>query len=104
MTEMITGQTAAGTGVIPSFADVPLRSEEPRHTEGPAADSAPASAAEHIAAAAAAHGYTAEQLDWHTPENIVVKPLFTSADRDVAVSAGYPLDSFPGAAPFIRGP
>ena len=110
MTEMITGQAAVGTGAIPSFAEIPLHSGSSpdsgvsRHTERPTANAAAASAAEHIAAAAAAHGYTAEQLDWHTPENIVVKPLFTSADRDAAVSAGYPLDSLPGAAPFIRGP
>jgi len=86
------------TGAIPSFADVPLRS---RRKADPPVISA---AAEHIAEAAAAHGYTAEQLDWHTPENIVVKPLYTGADRDAAVKAGYPLDSFPGEPPFIRGP
>ncbi|MFZ4372132.1 MAG: methylmalonyl-CoA mutase [Mycobacterium sp.] len=86
------------TGAIPSFADVPLRS---RRKADPPVISA---AAEHIAAAAAAHGYTAEQLDWHTPENILVKPLYTGADRDAAVKAGYPLDSFPGEPPFIRGP
>jgi len=86
------------TGAIPSFANVPLRSR--RKTDPPMIPAA----AEHIAAAAAAHGYTAEQLDWHTPENIVVKPLYTGADRDAAVKAGYPLDSFPGEPPFIRGP
>jgi len=86
------------TGAIPSFADVPLRS---RRKADPPVISA---AVEHIAEAAAAHGYTAEQLDWHTPENIVVKPLYTGADRDAAVKAGYPLDSFPGEPPFIRGP
>ncbi|MEI6698213.1 MAG: methylmalonyl-CoA mutase [Mycobacteriaceae bacterium] len=96
MTEMIS--PATGTGAIPSFADVPLRSRQ--KTEPPVI----AAAAEHIAAAAAAHGYTAEQLDWHTPENIVVKPLYTGADRDAAVAAGYPVDSFPGEPPFIRGP
>jgi len=96
MTEMISPDIA--TGAIPSFADVPLRS---RRKADPPVISA---AAEHIAAAAAAHGYTAEQLDWHTPENILVKPLYTGADRDAAVKAGYPLDSFPGEPPFIRGP
>jgi len=96
MTEMISPDIA--TGAIPSFADVPLRS---RRKADPPVISA---AAEHIAEAAAAHGYTAEQLDWHTPENIVVKPLYTGADRDAAVKAGYPLDSFPGEPPFIRGP
>jgi len=98
MTEMISGVVAAGMDAIPSFADVPL------HGERPAAAPTAAAAADHIAAAAAAHGYTAEQLDWHTPENIVVKPLYTGSDRDAVVAAGYPLDSFPGAPPFIRGP
>ena len=53
----------------------------------------------HVAAAAAAHGYTAEQLDWHTPEGIVVKPVYTAADRAAtAAEKGYPLNSFPGRA------
>ena len=30
--------------------------------------------------------------------------MYVGADRDAVVAAGYPLDSFPGAAPFIRGP
>ena len=53
---------------------------------------------------AEAHGYTAEQLDWATPEGIDVKPVYIAADRDAAVAEGYPLDSFPGEPPFIRGP
>ncbi len=36
----------------------------------------------------------------HTPEGIDIKPLYTAADRD-----GLPyLDSYPGLAPYIRGP
>ena len=97
MTEMITPRAAIDGG-IPSFADVPLTGERT------AATPTEASAAELIASAAAAHGYSAEQLDWHTPENIVVKPLFIGADRDAAVAAGYPLDCFPGEPPFLRGP
>jgi methylmalonyl-CoA mutase len=97
MTEMITPRVAIDGG-IPSFADVPLTGERI------AAAPTQTAATELIASAAAAHGYSAEQLDWHTPENIVVKPLFTGADRDAAVAAGYPLDSFPGEPPFIRGP
>ena len=81
---------------VSSFADVPLH--------GADAVPAPTSAADRIAAAAAAHGYAAEQLDWTTPEGIVVKPLYIGADRDAAVAAGYPLDSVPGEPPFIRGP
>ena len=97
MTEMITPRAAIDGG-IPSFADVPLTGERTAATPTQAA------AAELIASAAAAHGYSAEQLDWHTPENIVVKPLFIGADRDAAVAAGYPLDCFPGEPPFLRGP
>jgi methylmalonyl-CoA mutase len=63
-----------------------------------------AAVAEHVAAAAAAHGYTPDQLDWHTPEGIDVKPVYVGADRGAAVAAGYLLDSFPGAAPYVRGP
>jgi methylmalonyl-CoA mutase len=87
----------ATTG-IGSFADVPLHGEQ---------NSAPATAAavaKHVEAAAAAHGYTPDQLDWATPEGIDVKPVYIGADRDAAVEAGYPLNSFPGEAPYIRGP
>ena len=97
MTEMITPRVAIDGG-IPSFADVPLTGERT------AAAPTQTAATELIASAAAAHGYSAEQLDWHTPENIVVKPLFIGADRDAAVAAGYPLESFPGEPPFLRGP
>jgi methylmalonyl-CoA mutase len=85
-------------GLIPNFAGVPLR--EPAEPTPPT----PAAAADRITEAASAHGYSPEQLDWLTPEGIVVKPLYTGADRDVAVAAGYPLDSVPGEPPFIRGP
>ncbi|MCV7279455.1 methylmalonyl-CoA mutase [Mycolicibacterium flavescens] len=83
---------------IGSFADVPL--------SGDTAVEAPteAAVAAHVEAAAVAHGYTAEQVDWVTPEGIDVKPVYIGADRDAAVEAGYPLDSFPGEPPFVRGP
>ena len=87
----------ATTGVG-SFADIPLHGER---TGDPATEAA---VAEHVSAAAAAHGYTPDQLDWITPEHIDVKPVYIAADRDAAVAAGYPLDSFPGAVPYIRGP
>ena len=96
MTEITSPEVATGT--IPSFADVPLRRGQPAPAPTRSA------ADQHISAAAAAHGYTAEQLDWHTPESIVVKPLYVGADRDAVVAQGYPLDSFPGEPPFIRGP
>ena len=97
---MTRSETARGSGIdaVPSFADVPWRGEDPPSAPTPAA------AADLIESAARAHGYAAEQLDWHTPEGIVVKPLYIGADRDAAVAAGYPLNSFPGEPPFIRGP
>ncbi|WP_006244736.1 methylmalonyl-CoA mutase [Mycolicibacterium tusciae] len=85
-------------GAITNFADVPLNGEK---TGEPATKAA---VNEHVAAAAAAHGYTADQLDWATPEGIDVKPVYIADDRDGVVDAGYPLDSFPGAPPFVRGP
>ena len=90
--------TESGIAAVPSFAEVPL------HADIPAASPTEAAAAARVAQAAAAHGYAPEQLDWHTPEGIVVKPLYVGADRDAVVAAGYPLDSFPGEPPFIRGP
>lgn len=83
---------------IGSFADVPLRSEC-----APASPTA-ADVADQVSAAAAAHGYTADQLDWVTPEGIDVKPVYIAADRDEVVRAGYPLGSLPGEPPFVRGP
>ncbi len=95
---MTRSETRSGHVVVPSFADVPL------HGDNPVPAPTPAAAADRIEAAARAHGYAAEQLDWHTPEGIVVKPLYIGADRDAVVAAGYPLNSFPGEPPFIRGP
>ena len=83
---------------IASFADVPLYGEK---TAEPATLAA---VREHIAAAAQAHGYTPDQFEWSTPEGIDVKPVYIAADRDAAVEAGYPLDTFPGAPPYVRGP
>ena len=97
---MTRSETARDSGIdaVPSFADVPWGGEDPPSAPTPAA------AADLIESAARAHGYAAEQLDWHTPEGIVVKPLYIGADRDAVVAAGYPLNSFPGEPPFIRGP
>ena len=83
---------------IQSFADVPLHAGDagasPTHEQVGA----------QVSAAAAAHGYTAEQLDWATPEGIDVKPVYIAADRDEVVDAGFPLGSLPGEPPFVRGP
>ncbi|CAM4079128.1 Methylmalonyl-CoA mutase large subunit [Mycobacterium basiliense] len=83
---------------IGSFADIPLHSERAVQavTEG--------AVEEYVAAAAATHGHTPDQLHWHTPEGIDVKPVYIAADRRAAEADGYPLDSFPGEPPFVRGP
>jgi methylmalonyl-CoA mutase len=94
----MTASTSHSFGTIGSFADVPLHGD--RGTE-PVTDAAVAS---HVAAAASAHGYTPEQLEWHTPEGIAVKPVYIAADRAAAVADGYPLDTFPGESPYVRGP
>ncbi|OBJ28843.1 methylmalonyl-CoA mutase [Mycolicibacter virginiensis] len=90
--------TSTSHGTLGSFAEVAL------HGDRVAEPVTEAAVAEHVAAAAAAHGYTPEQLEWQTPEGIAVKPVYTAADRSAAVAEGYPLDSFPGEAPFVRGP
>jgi methylmalonyl-CoA mutase len=88
----------ASTSVIGSFADVPLHGDT---ADGPVTEAA---VEKHVSGAASAHGYTPDQLEWHTPEGIVVKPVYIGADRDGAVEEGYPLHSFPGEPPYVRGP
>jgi methylmalonyl-CoA mutase len=52
------------------------------------------------AAAQSAPGGRLDALDWHTPEGLTVKPLYTAADVE-----GLPhTDSLPGFAPYVRGP
>ena len=46
-------------------------------------------------------GQAFEDLVWSTPEGIDIKPLYTQADLESADTA---VDSFPGFAPFLRGP
>ncbi|KZS78389.1 methylmalonyl-CoA mutase [Mycobacterium kansasii] len=83
---------------IGSFADIPLHGDR---AVQPATEHA---VDELVAAAAAAHSYQPEQLHWHTPEGIDVKPVYIAADRRAAAAQGYPLHSFPGEPPFVRGP
>ncbi|HMN77955.1 MAG TPA: methylmalonyl-CoA mutase [Burkholderiaceae bacterium] len=52
------------------------------------------------AAAKVAPGGDLAALDWHTPEGIVVKPLYTAADTAGLANA----DTLPGFAPYVRGP
>ncbi|NMD54270.1 MULTISPECIES: methylmalonyl-CoA mutase [Tsukamurella] len=82
---------------IDSFADVPFE-------ELPGAAPSGADVDAFVDASAAAYAYTPDQLTWTTPEGIDVKPVYTRADRDAVAEAGYPVDSYPGAVPFIRGP
>ncbi len=89
----------AVTPGIANFAEVPL--DGGRTVAAPAT---PSAVTDYVAAAAAAHGYTPDQLDWVTPEGIYVRPVYVGADRDAVVAAGYPLDGFPGEPPFVRGP
>ncbi len=88
------------THEIGSFAEVPLVDAG----YGPVPEPTPAQVDELVESGAAAHGYTRDQVVWSTPEGIDVKPLYTRADRDAVAAEGYPLDSFPGAVPFLRGP
>ncbi|BBY77555.1 methylmalonyl-CoA mutase [Mycolicibacterium parafortuitum] len=90
--------TATEPKKIESFADVPLVGET---TPTPPA---PSEVTAQVSAAAAAHGYATDDLDWTTPEGIDVKPVFIAADRAEVAAAGYPLDSLPGEPPFVRGP
>ena len=95
-----TGTQQAGT--IGSFADVDLDGAGDF-----AATAGSSDVADAIDTLAAANGYTTEQVVWSTPEQIDVKPIYTRADRDAVTRDAehpYPLDSIPGAAPFIRGP
>ncbi|MGI5218341.1 methylmalonyl-CoA mutase [Nocardia sp. CA-290969] len=85
--------------VVGSFAEVPL--SEPGFTPAAADESARTA---FVQESATANNYTPEQLVWSTPEGIDVPPVFTKADRDAVAAAGFPLDSVPGVAPFVRGP
>ncbi|WP_092807980.1 methylmalonyl-CoA mutase [Rhodococcus globerulus] len=86
--------------VIGSFAEVPLEDPQSPAPTPPSVEQTQAL----IEEGATANNYAAEQVVWSTPEGIDVKPVYTGADRTAAAESGYPLDSFPGAAPFLRGP
>jgi methylmalonyl-CoA mutase len=71
--------------VIPSFADVALKSGSPGATRD---------------AWQAAAGQPADALTWQTPEQIPVQPLYSARD----LSEVDHLDTMPGVPPFLRGP
>jgi len=77
---------------IPNFAEVAAGT--------PAAASGPESAERWRRALAEATGKGPDALVWETPEGIGVKPLYTGADREGLDF----LDTYPGLAPFLRGP
>jgi methylmalonyl-CoA mutase len=52
------------------------------------------------AAAKSAPGGDVDALNWHTPDGITVKPLYTSQDLEGLEHT----DTLPGFAPYIRGP
>ncbi|CAM3344190.1 methylmalonyl-CoA mutase [Mycobacterium intermedium] len=83
---------------IGSFADVPLHGERP--TKPPTEEAVQ----QHVEAAAKANLYTPEESVWQTPEGIDVKPVYIGADRRAVEAEGYPLHTFPGEPPFLRGP
>ncbi|WP_284748026.1 methylmalonyl-CoA mutase [Amycolatopsis sp. RTGN1] len=73
---------------IPNFADVDLGSPEPADRDAWAK------------AVQEATGKGPDALAWETPEGIGVKPVYTAADlSDVDF-----LGTYPGIAPFLRGP
>src|SRR3954464_15830398 len=94
----MTTSTPSAASLLGSFADVPLHSERPVQ---PATEEA---VEQYVEAAAKAHWYTPDQLVWQTPEGIDVKPVYIAAPRLSAQADGYPLNSFPGEPPFVRGP
>ncbi|PKV91893.1 methylmalonyl-CoA mutase [Amycolatopsis echigonensis] len=73
---------------IPNFADIPLGTPEPGDR------------AAWAQAVQDATGKGPDALAWETPEGIGVKPVYTAADlSDVDF-----LDTYPGIAPYLRGP
>ncbi|MDG3011178.1 methylmalonyl-CoA mutase [Rhodococcus sp. D2-41] len=97
MTDNSPTRTSSGIG---SFADVPLHDPDAAVTAAPTV----AAASALSETAAKANGYTADDVVWSTPEGIDVKPVYVRADRDEVEAQGYPLDTFPGTSPFLRGP
>jgi methylmalonyl-CoA mutase len=74
---------------IPNFKSVPLKPFAPAATPATWLETAEHSVLKPL-----------DALNWTTSEGIPVKPLYTADDR-----AGLEhLDSFPGFAPFVRGP
>src|SRR3954469_14023479 len=69
---------------------------EPKPTQSPAPDLDQWTKA----AAKSAPGGDVNALNWHTPDGIAVKPLYTRADVEGLAHT----ESLPGFAPYVRGP
>ncbi len=86
------------SGRIPDFSRIGLR---PERTGADAAERERAWAA----AVREATGRDPADLVWETPEGIPVKPLYTAADVAETIASGeFDPRSYPGIAPFLRGP
>ncbi|MEM9083041.1 MAG: methylmalonyl-CoA mutase [Planctomycetota bacterium] len=80
---------AMNTAAIPNFGEVQLGDSERRGDLD-----AWKQAASNFT------GMPVDELEWNTPEQIAVKPMYTSADLDGLTH----LNTFPGFPPFLRGP
>ncbi|MFM9880218.1 MAG: methylmalonyl-CoA mutase, partial [Burkholderiaceae bacterium] len=85
--------------MTPSPATAPVKPEQPADAAGPAYPSASLEAWAK-AAAKSAPGGDVSALDWHTPEGLVVKPLYTAQDTADLPHA----NTLPGFEPYLRGP
>ncbi|MFD6423425.1 methylmalonyl-CoA mutase [Streptomyces sp. NPDC060198] len=84
------GTSGAAASPVPDFSAVPLDGDTP---PAPSADRWRAAVKEST-------GSSVDDLLWETPEGITVKPLYTEADLEGVDF----LDTFPGIAPYLRGP
>jgi methylmalonyl-CoA mutase len=81
--------------MIPDFSELELGSPD-----GTAPDSSGVSAQQWEQAWQAETGKDIAEASWETPEGITVKPLYTADD---VAGLGF-LDTYPGIAPYLRGP
>ncbi len=80
-------------------ADTPSNSTRPGPADATGAADTPIDQWQ-TAARKSAPGGNLDNLNWHTPDGIVVKALYTAADTAHLSHA----DTLPGFAPFVRGP
>jgi len=79
-----------------------LRSESKKTTKN--VDTTPPLASWEAAATRELKGRDPQELIWHTPEGLPIKPIYSAADLEEIAAAGHPQDSLPGISPFMRGP